>query len=117
MRYRALDANGDMQYGHSQAEFLVDSPATFAQAVYTRLGLATGEWFVDLTEGTPWSTQVLGVRTQATRDRAIRDRIAGTPGFKSIISYSSDLIGNSRKFNVNAKVDSIFGVVTIQGAF
>lgn len=117
MRYRQLDANGDMIYGHSQAEFLVDSPAAFAQAVYTRLGLATEEWFVDQTEGTPWRTQILGVGTQATRDRAIRDRIAGTEGFLSIISYSSSVDGNTRKFTVNAVINSIFGVVTISRVY
>lgn len=105
-----------MQYGASQLEFLVDSPAAFAQAVYTRLRLATGEWFVDTTEGTPWGTQVLGVRTQATRDRALRDRIAGTEGFRSILSYSSSL-DSVRRLHVDAKVDSIFGVVPIQGVF
>lgn len=117
MRYRALDANGDMQYGASQIEFLVNSPAAFAQAVLTRLQLATGEWFLDKSEGTPWSTQILGVRTQATYDRAIRDRIAGTQGFKSILSYSSNVVGATRKLSVNAKIDSIFGIVTVQGVF
>ena len=115
MRYRALDANGDMQYGVSQDEFLIDSPAAFAQAVMTRLLLLTGEWFVDVTEGLPVNTQILGVRTQPTYDRAIRDRISGTEGFKSIISYSSVLEGASRKLSVTATLDSIFGVVTIQG--
>ena len=106
-----------MQYGASQIEFLVDSPAAFAQAVMTRLGLSKGEYFVDTSQGTPWATQVLGVRTQDTRDQALRDRMSGTIGFKSIISYSSELIGNSRKFNVNARLDSIWGEVTITGVF
>lgn len=106
-----------MQYGNSQNEFLVNSPAAFAQAVLTRLRLLTGEWFVDVTEGLPASTQILGVRTQPTYDRAIRDRIAGTQGFKSIISYSSSLVGTTRRLSVNARLDSVFGVVTVQGVF
>jgi hypothetical protein len=103
-----------MLYGASQLEFLINSPDTFAQAVQTRLALLTGEWFLDKTEGTPWNTQILGVRTQSTYDRAIRDRIAGTQGFKSIVKYSSNFDGNTRKLTVNAVLDSIFGVVTIQ---
>ena len=56
MRNRAMDANGDYQFGRSGL-FLVDSPAGVAQAIKTKLLLAAGEWFLDADEGTPYSTQ------------------------------------------------------------
>lgn len=107
MRYRALDAAGDMTFGASQVNFLVNSPETVAQAVLTRLRLLKGEWFLDNTAGTPWSTEILGVRTRPTYDRAIRDRISGTQGVVSILSYSSSLVG--RRLTVTAKVANVYG--------
>lgn len=111
MRYRALDTSGDMQFGQSQRNFLIDSPEAVAQAALTRLRLIRGEWFLDNTEGTPWSTEILGVRTRPTYDRAIRDRISGTQGVKSILSYSSSLTG--RALTVQAKIDTIYGPAAI----
>jgi hypothetical protein len=111
MRYRALDADGDMQFGQSQNDFLINSPAAVAQAVLTRLRLIQGEWYLDNTEGTPWSTEILGVRTRPTYDRALRDRISGTQGVKSILEYSSNLDG--RRLTVQARIDTIYGEAVI----
>lgn len=111
MRVRAQDANGDMTFGSGQNNFLVNTPAAVGQLVYDRLRLKTSEWFLDLTDGTPWSTQILGVRTAATRDAAIKRRILSTPGVSSIVDYSSSLV--DRKFTVTAVIATIYGVVTM----
>lgn len=117
MRYRALDANGDMQFGNGASNFLVNSPAAVGQAVLTRLKLLTGEWFLDVTEGTPYATQILGKNTSATYDTAIRSRILGTQGVSGIASYSSSLNPTTRALSITATIDTIYGQATISAPF
>ncbi|OZO80851.1 hypothetical protein CG700_28170, partial [Escherichia coli] len=54
MRYRREDADGDYTFGQGDDTFLIDSPECVAQAVKTRFELWRGQWFLDLTEGTPY---------------------------------------------------------------
>ena len=114
MRYRALSPTGDYVFGPT-AHFLVNTPAAVAQLIQTRLALYVGEWFLDQREGLAKS-QILGNNTQATRDPEIQQRILGTPGVKSLLSYQS-AVDPQRNFTVSANVDTIYGEVTIQQAF
>jgi hypothetical protein len=118
MRYRILDANGDYTFGQGSANFYVDEPAAPAQAVLTRLKLFTNEWFLDLTDGTPWvpgpnpgDPGVVGMGTAGIRDQVIQQRIAGTPGILRIVRYTSSLDHRSRVFTVSAVLDTIFGPI------
>lgn len=115
MRYRKLDANGDMMFGRGQADFYRDVPDAPAQAVKTRLGLKTGEWFLDTSEGTPWDTEVLGKYTLGTRNRMVRMRVLDTSGVTSIDSYASSYDPDTRTFSVNMTIDTAYGKVTIAG--
>lgn len=119
MRYRALDANGDSTFLSGRSTFLVNSPAAVAQAVKTRLLLMTGEWFLDVTEGTPYATEIIGKGTTSTYDAAIRDRVLGTEGVVSIDAYSSNLNRSTRALSVNMTITTSFGVekvaVTLPG--
>jgi hypothetical protein len=114
MRYRALDAEGDYQFGGA-SRFLVDSPDTVAQAILTRLRLKTNEWFLDTTVGTPYDELILGYGTQGSRDVALRQRILGTQGVRSLLSYGSSVDAN-RRFTVTARVDTIYGPIQITEA-
>ncbi|TXH35312.1 MAG: hypothetical protein E6Q98_16095 [Rhodospirillaceae bacterium] len=114
MRYRIMDEAGDYTVGHGGQNFYVNSPDAVAQAVLTRLKLLTGEWFLDVTEGTPYSTEILGAHTQATYDTAIRNRILGTQGVQSILSYSSDLNASTRSLRVAATIDTIYGQAEVE---
>lgn len=110
MRVRAQDAAGDYQFGRSDL-FLVDTPAAVAQVIRNRLSLQTGEWFLDLTEGTPYAEFVLGYGTQGTRDQALQSRILDTPGVQELQSYASSV--TDRRLTVTATVITTFGAVTI----
>lgn len=113
MRYRKLDANGDYVWGHQQGDFYRDQAEGVAQAVQTRLRLTLGEWFLDVTDGMPWNTQVLGKYTQDQYDTAIRDRILGTTGVTEIIDYSSVVDSQARTLTVTATINTQYGQTTL----
>ena len=113
MRVRALDANGDMSFGHGQADFLINSPEAVAQVVRTRLLLLQGEWFLDVTDGLAFSTAIAGYNTRPTYDLAIRERILETQGVLAIESYSSAR-DPQRRLTVSATISTIYGQTTIQ---
>lgn len=113
MKYRKLDSAGDYTLG-SGADFFVNSPEAVAQAVKTRLALWTGEWFVDVTDGTPWDTEILGKRLQSKNpDSAIKRRILETDGVLEITDYTSAFDGETRKFSVTATINTAYGTATI----
>lgn len=120
MRYRKLDANGDMIFGHGAADFWHNTPEGVGQSVLTRLLLFAGEWYLDTGAGTPWGGfplndlvvqqgRILGVHTQLTRDAALRERILLTTGVIALNNYASQFDPNSRSFAVEATIDTIYG--------
>lgn len=117
MKYRAWAVAGpdrvagDYQFGPG-SRFLVDSPEAVAQAISSRLRLLAGEWFLDDREGLKL-TNILGYNTQTTRDYEIKNRVATTKGVKSILSYSST-VDASRRFVIEAQVETQYGPVTIK---
>ena len=105
MMYRALDGNGDYQIG----VFLLNSPAAVGQAVITRLLLWTGEWFLDVTDGTPWLQDIIGNNTNY--DFEIQSRILDTPGVTDIVSYSSSVV--NRRLSVTATINTLYGQTSV----
>lgn len=114
MRYRKLDANGDMVFGGDQAAFWVNVPDAVGQAIGTRLRLNYGEWFLDITDGTNWATGVLGTQTQATRDMILKARILATQGVTQLLQFAPSFDGNARKYTVVAAVNTEYGVTQVQ---
>jgi hypothetical protein len=109
MRVRALDANGDMTFGFSSVNFLVNSPQAVVQCVLTALKLWQGEWFLDTTAGMPWSTQVLGMNTQSLYDNAVRTVILGVQGVTGITAYSSSLNAATRELSIEVEISTAYG--------
>jgi hypothetical protein len=104
MRYRQLSPSGDSTFASGFTNFLFNSPAAVAQATQTRLLLFTEEWFLDLSVGTPYTPDVLGTNTAATRDEVIKAQILGTEGVTGIEAYDSVFDPNNRSFTVQATV-------------
>lgn len=113
MRYRKTDANGDYIWGHQQNDFWLNTPDGVAQAIKTRLALFVGEWFLDVTDGTPWTTQVLDKYTKDQYDAAIQDRILGTQGVTQITAYSSSVNTTTRTLTVTATVETQYGTTML----
>ena len=117
MRYRRLDSDYDMLFGQQQADFFRDSPEAVAQAVLTRLRLWRGEWFVDITDGTPYMQAALGYGKAKTIEPAIRERILGTQGVTRIVDMSMYFEPDSRVATISAVIDTVYGRATVQGGF
>lgn len=113
MRYRKLDANDDYTIGTSN-DFFLNNAEAVRQAILTRLRLWRGEWFLDISEGTPWQTQVLGkLQRGKNPDAAVKQRVLGTAGVKEILSYTSTFNGTTRQVKIDATVGTIYGDVII----
>jgi hypothetical protein len=113
MRVRTLSSIGDYTFGQGTANFLIDTPITVGQEVETRLALMQGEWYLDLTAGCPWHTEILGYNTTATRDLAIKSVILGTQGVKALLSYVSNVDAVTRAFTVSAEILTVYGTTSI----
>lgn len=113
MRYRKLAPDGDYQLGHGEADYYVDDPLGVAQAVKTRLALLSGEWFLDLVEGTPYATHVWGKQTRETYDPILRRRILQTQGVRGLVSYESAWDAETRRLTVTAEIDTVYGLASL----
>ncbi len=115
MRYRKWTDNGtDIQFGHGEADYWVDDACGVAQAVVSRLRLLVGEWFLDLTEGTPYEDAVWGKHTKETYDPVIRARILETEGVTSITSYESGFDGETRSITITVDINTEYGEATVE---
>jgi hypothetical protein len=126
MRYRALDSNGDYSFGQNLANFLIDDAAAVGQAVKTRLLLFQGEWFLDITAGTPWGGfplnaavvaegVILGDKRSVAQDLAIQATILGTQGVQQILTYSSSYNSQGRLWSLNVTIETIYAVLQFVG--
>ena len=109
MRYRMLSPTGDYTFGQGQADFLINSPAAVAQSVSTRLKLWLGTWFLDVTIGTPWLTQIIGKNTKSLYDTAIRTVVLQTTGVTGIVAYNSVLNDAARSLAVTMTINTQYG--------
>lgn len=114
MKYRKLDADADYVFGRGAGNFYKDQPEAVGQAVKTRLGLILGEWFLDITQGTPYNSQILGAGKIGLYDRAIQDVIINTQGVTGLVAYSSQVDPNTRAATVSATIDTAYGITNIQ---
>lgn len=114
MIYRKLDADGDYTFGQGSGNFYEDQPEAVAQAVKTRLGLIQGEWFLDITNGTPYNSQILGAGNVSKYDHAIQEVILNTQGVVRIVAYSSHVNPNTRAASINCTIDTAYGQTSIQ---
>jgi len=108
MRVRKQDANGDYLIGQGTANFYANNTYAVAQLIETRLGLWEGEWFLDLTIGTPYKDEILGYGTTSLRDMAVKAQILGTPDVLSIETYFSSVNPATRAFTVSGSVMTPF---------
>jgi hypothetical protein len=107
---------GDMRFGSGQSDYYRDSPEAVATAIWTRLRLWTGEWFINVTEGTPYMEAVLGTGKRELIEPALRQRILATQGVDSLENFTLVIDPDTRAAFVSATVNTIYGTASLQGA-
>ena len=113
-RTRKLDDNGDFTI--SGSVWIYDIEAV-AQTIDTRLKLFSGEFWRDVTEGTPWIESILtkNNRTNTIQSKIsiLKNRILNTGGVVSILEWNTDFSYQDRKLSVQATILTEFGVLPI----
>ena len=73
---------------------VTDNAESIAQNVKQRLLMFTDEWFLDLSEGTPWLEQIMvkGQRQGEVED-ILKARIRETPGIQELTAFSFEASG------------------------
>lgn len=116
MRVRKLAPGNDYSFGNQQQDFWRDVPEAVAQVASTRLLLWSGEWFLDVTEGTPFITGIFGKKTKDEADFTIQQRVEGTQGLTRIQNYESGIDQETRKMSAQFDIDTIFGPTDLEVA-
>ncbi len=115
MTVRALDPiTGDINTRGMQ---FIDKSAEVAQTVKTRLHLFLGEYFRDITVGTPWFQEILGKGTGMTlsgKEGRIKEIILQTPGVVKLLTFNADDFDiNSRELKITGKILTTFGEASL----
>jgi hypothetical protein len=112
--YLRLDAEYDPVFDPASA--LTDLQAV-EQAIKTRILLFEGEWWENLSEGTPMFQQILGQRATPTALQAmalaLTARISGTPYVSSVQDVTVSFNAASRALSYQATVQTAFGTVQV----
>ncbi|QDP56513.1 MAG: putative baseplate wedge protein [Prokaryotic dsDNA virus sp.] len=107
MTVRLLDAGGDISTSGQQ---FATEREEIAQTVQTRLRLFLGEYFRDVTDGTPWWESILGKEgTLSSKEAIIKSRIVRTEGVEQLVEFSTDFDINTRVYSVSAGILTQYG--------
>lgn len=111
MRVRRLNDEGDLM---TRGQMFIYERDAIAQTAKTRLKLFLGEYFRDITDGTPWFQKILGKYENLNAVEAIlRRRISRTQGIIRIITFDLDFDLDTRELKVHSEVLTEFGILEI----
>ena len=113
LKYRKLNENGDMLFGHGGNDFLYGLDA-MAQVVMTRLKAIRNEWWEGDETALPWFTDILGARAGQFKkdevDLMIIERLMDTIGVISVSDIESAY--TNRQYMFRCKVQTVYGETT-----
>lgn len=113
---RSLGPNGDPLNGNGANNFLTDLDAV-AQIITTRLKLFEGEWWENLTDGTPFFQSIMAApasqKNQQVISNLLQQRISGTPFVTGLQSVNISVDPRTRALSFTCTVLTAFGPVTV----
>ena len=117
MRVRALSPTGDMTFGQSQNNFLVNSSAAVAQCVKTRLMLFKGEWFRDIRVGIPYFQYVFIQNPNLTLISSLFQQVCeAAPGVAAVLDMQLNYLPRTRELDSQILVQANDGSTIVGGA-
>lgn len=94
---------------------LIDKSEKVKQNLKIRLLFFINDWYLDTLEGIPYFENIYDKNISLTEvDNIIKSVILDTQDVNEIISYTSNLNLQTRKFSVDFKVNTTFGFVNLQ---
>ncbi len=87
----------------SGEQFLEEQASTGA-GIRHRLLMFFGEYFLDITDGSPWFQAILGKSPQGQAELALKQRIITAPDVVALKEFNFDSDRSSRKITVTATV-------------
>lgn len=111
MTVRLLDANGDITTSGTQ---FITGADEVAQTVSTRLRLYLGEYFRNVTDGTPWWESILGKGgTLSSKEAILKNRIVRTEGVIQLLEFTTSFDIDTRAYTVQAVIETKYGSTTV----
>jgi hypothetical protein len=110
MKSRALDSDGDWQFGRGLQSYVTEANA-LKQNILTRLRQWKGDCFFATTEGVDYNNY-LDIGRKNDLDRDIKRVILQTAGVLRISDFTSTLNRDSRNVTISLQVSTIFGTLT-----
>lgn len=109
---KALDSNNDIIVKNGTFQLVKDGAET-VQHVRTRLQFYLGEWFLDLTAGTPYFEQIFTKPTNlANIESILKEKILSTPGVSALLYFRMQYEGgNSRQLLVEYSAETEYGTI------
>jgi len=93
--------NGDIATSGQQ---FITGPDATAQGIYHRLRTFLGEYFLDISDGTPWFDSVLGKAPQDIAEINLKQRILTAPGVVALTDFQFESDRRSRNVRISATV-------------
>ena len=92
----------------------IDGAAEVAQTVKTRLRLFLGEYFRDITDGTPWWEAILGKEgILSSKEAIIKNRIIRTDGVVSILGFETTFDLTTREYTIKTDILTKYGEIQL----
>ena len=113
LRVRALSPTGDMTFGQGSGNYLINSSAAVCQILNTTLRLWQTEWFLNLSAGIPYLTNVAGYGNLTMGALILKTAALAVPGVINIDNWSVAFDPTLRKYTVTgSNINTIFGSST-----
>lgn len=110
MIVRTLDKCGDIATRGTQFVRNIDA---VEQIVKMRIKLFFGEYFRNITDGTPWWQDILGKHPNRSRgEHLLRSRIAQSPGVTQIVEFN--VVYNEREMMVQCSFNTVYGTGSVE---
>ena len=110
---RAIDANGDWQWGHGKSSYKIGNDAV-AQQIQCSVLSHLNDCFFDMGAGIDWFT-LLGGKDSTALKLSISSTILGVTGVKAIKQISFNLNVSNRVFSVSYQVQTAYSKVPLTG--